>query len=101
MIAKLGDRADVSVGTSKTIHWGWWRNAVLDRVVVFLATPETLFALLCFQLFLSLGIGKTQAEFDIVLGGDHVEILEHLLGDITILESDKVSPLIYTESQVY
>ena len=73
------------------MKWCWWRQAVLDRIVILLAAPDALLALLSFQLLLSLGICEAEAEFDTILGRNHVEILQDLFSNVPILESGKVN----------
>jgi hypothetical protein len=65
---------------------------MLDRVFVLMSSPVSLLLTRLFQLLLRFGIGEAEAELDAInLVGKIVEILDDLLGNITILESVEVS----------
>lgn len=81
------------------VKWRWGCQAVLDRIIILLAAPDALLALLSFQLLLSLGIGEAKAEFDTILGRNHVEILQDLFRSFSILESGKFNKLLSTVTE--
>jgi hypothetical protein len=65
---------------------------MLDRVFVLMSSPVSLLLACLFQLLLRFGIGEAEAELDAInLVGKIVEILDDLLGNITILKSVEVS----------
>ena len=69
-----------------------WRRSVLNRVVVFAATPGATFLALLLELLLSLGVGEAKEEFD-AIGFDRevVVFFDDLLSDLAGFKTVMIS----------
>ncbi len=65
---------------------------MLHRVLVLMGSPVSLLLTGLLQLLLCLGVGKAETELDAInLVGDIVKVVDHLLGNVAILETERVS----------